>query len=237
MNSNNAPRLTRINANGSSSRKPDIEEAEWEDVGEAITPPRRPTWWDEAPIWAKLLLVIVLPMLLISTCSGDAPPEAGADVMPEQVQVDDIQLPVQAAEVPKQPDNAASLEDKSAAYIEPAAEQNSGSQDYSAYYTAGHQQCLDNSTWGDFNYRDCNNAEMEIQDGRLNQAYKMVMQALPADRKAELRQSERLWIKQRDATCEAQAAVEEGGTLWHVIHSSCLLDETIKRRLFLERFR
>lgn len=64
---------------------------------------------------------------------------------------------------------------------------------------------------------ECNVAETRIQDGRLNQAYKMVMTRLPANRKDQLRLSERNWIKARDA--------------------GCILDETIKRTMFLERYR
>jgi len=88
MNSNNVPRFTRVNADGSSSRKPDIEDAEWEDVGEAIPPPRKPTWWDDAPIWAKLLLVIVLPLLLISTCAESEKADTAQNGAPAQAITD-----------------------------------------------------------------------------------------------------------------------------------------------------
>ena len=83
---------------------------------------------------------------------------------------------------------------------------------------------------------ECYDIELSVQDGRLNQAYKMVMQRLPAARKTALKNEERAWIKRRDAICQRHAAPEAGGTMYDVMLSSCLVDETIKRVIVLENY-
>ena len=84
---------------------------------------------------------------------------------------------------------------------------------------------------------DCNGAETTVQDAKLNQAYKMVMARLTPDRKVALRTSERNWIKSRDQACTKRMGDEAGGTLGQVIYSGCILDETIKRTIYLEQYK
>lgn len=84
--------------------------------------------------------------------------------------------------------------------------------------------------------RDCYGNEIGLQDARLNQAYVMIMRRLSPAKKSDLRTSERLWIRQRDIKCERHAAQEKGGTLYFVMLDACVLDETIKRTLFLENY-
>ena len=83
---------------------------------------------------------------------------------------------------------------------------------------------------------DCIHAEAQRQDAALNQAYKMVMARLKSDQQATLRSSERAWISTRDKDCNEAAEEEAGGTLAVVIHDGCLLDETIKRTMYLENY-
>ena len=80
---------------------------------------------------------------------------------------------------------------------------------------------------------DCNGSEIDRQDAKLNQAYKMVMARLPQAKKMDLRSSERLWIVDRDRRCSRKQE-EVGGTLGSIVYSSCILDETIKRTIWLE---
>ena len=103
-------------------------------------------------------------------------------------------------------------------------------------YTAGLNRCIENSGYGDAAMTECYDKELSVQDGRLNQAYKMVMQRLPAARKAALKNEERAWIRRRDAVCQRHAAPEAGGTLYEVMLSSCLVNETIKRTIVLENY-
>jgi uncharacterized protein YecT (DUF1311 family) len=103
-------------------------------------------------------------------------------------------------------------------------------------YTPALKRCIDNSGFGDAAMTECYDIELSVQDGRLNQAYKMVMQRLPAERKTALRNEERAWIKRRDAVCQRHAAPEAGGTMYDVMLSSCLVNETIKRTIVLENY-
>ena len=84
----------------------------------------------------------------------------------------------------------------------------------------------------------CTETERNFQDGKLNQAYKMVISRLPAIRQDELRRSERNWIKTRDAICAKELTGEfSGGSMSRVTWLGCLVDETIKRTITLEHYR
>ncbi len=84
---------------------------------------------------------------------------------------------------------------------------------------------------------ECNSAEIERQDQRLNQAYRMVMGRLSAPRKTRLRQSERAWITGRDRDCKAAARQAGGGTASGLEYQGCFLRATIERTIWLERYR
>lgn len=82
---------------------------------------------------------------------------------------------------------------------------------------------------------DCNGPEIELQDSKLNQAYKMVMSRLPGSDRSKLRAAENAWITARDKGCEKAMGDEAEGSLGSVIYSGCILNETIKRTIWLER--
>lgn len=106
-------------------------------------------------------------------------------------------------------------------------------------YSKDYKQCMatgDAANGVTAGIMDCNGSEIDRQDARLNQAYKMVMLRLSAGKKVELRGAERAWIGQRDARCNRAASVEEGGSLAQIIYSQCILDETIKRTMWLESY-
>jgi uncharacterized protein YecT (DUF1311 family) len=84
---------------------------------------------------------------------------------------------------------------------------------------------------------DCLGTEIDLQDARLNQAYKMVMMRLGPAAKTRLRASERTWIKARNVDCKRSAARDGGGTASALGYNSCILDATIKRTIWLERYR
>jgi uncharacterized protein YecT (DUF1311 family) len=83
---------------------------------------------------------------------------------------------------------------------------------------------------------DCNGAENRLQDARLNQAYKTVMARLAQPQQAALRKSERTWIKERDQRCREAADEAGGGSAFGIIFSSCVLDETVKRVIWLKDY-
>ncbi len=82
---------------------------------------------------------------------------------------------------------------------------------------------------------DCGYAEQARQDQRLNAIYRATMARLGPAGKQRLRASERAWIKARDAQCDPIYA--SGGTAAKLNGSGCLLELTIRRRLWLARYR
>ena len=103
-------------------------------------------------------------------------------------------------------------------------------------YTRGYSECMDESEGVTAEMMDCIGAEIAVQDARLNQSYVMVMRPLPKPRKDTLRGLQRTWIKQRDVKCQ-RAIADEGGSMAGLIYAGCILDETIKRTIFLENYK
>lgn len=107
-------------------------------------------------------------------------------------------------------------------------------------YSAAYRNCLatgDAAKGVTSGMLDCNGAEIDRQDARLNRTYRAVMARLAPPARARLRASERAWIGERDRSCRRAAKTAEGGTLASVIYSGCVLDRTIERTMWLERYR
>ncbi len=107
-------------------------------------------------------------------------------------------------------------------------------------HTKAYNECVNYGTAAEGNQsamNACAADEYVRQDGRLNQAYIMVMQRLKQNAKTKLRTSQRAWIKQRDRICRAERAEYEGGSIAPLIFHSCMTDETIKRTIWLEKYR
>ncbi|MDB5693270.1 MAG: hypothetical protein JWO81_2333 [Alphaproteobacteria bacterium] len=83
----------------------------------------------------------------------------------------------------------------------------------------------------------CLEYEEERQEGRLNQAYRMVMTRLPAARKAALLSSERAWVKARERECERVYRDMAGGTGDGAARLMCRSVRAAERTSWLERFR
>ena len=79
----------------------------------------------------------------------------------------------------------------------------------------------------------CNVKETKVQDARLNRAYKTALDAQEGERKQQLQDVQRLWIKYRDANC-AFVGSATGGTIDQVNGSGCVLDMTQTRAQELE---
>ena len=77
----------------------------------------------------------------------------------------------------------------------------------------------------------CIAGEIKVQDEKLNAAYRSAMEKRDEAGKIALRDEERAWIKARDAKC---AALAQGGTIDRIQIPSCVLDETIRRRVKLQ---
>ena len=85
---------------------------------------------------------------------------------------------------------------------------------------------------------DCNGQEFDLQDARLNRTYRRIMSTLPRAQRERLRASERAWIRKRDIACWNRAVRDDGGggTMATLLTSACILSQTIRRTIRLERF-
>ncbi|ONH57633.1 Uncharacterized conserved protein YecT, DUF1311 family [Pseudomonas cedrina] len=94
------------------------------------------------------------------------------------------------------------------------------------------KKCMDGaSTTADM--VGCNVKETKVQDARLNKAYKAALAALEGNRRQQLQDVQRLWIKYRDANCGFIGSAT-GGTIDQVNGSGCVLDMTQARAQELE---
>lgn len=80
----------------------------------------------------------------------------------------------------------------------------------------------------------CMAAEIGLQSIELNETYKVLASNLSPPDKIVLRDSERAWIKRRDAKCNR---LDTGGQLDHFLKMECLASETISRTQWLKHYR
>lgn len=80
---------------------------------------------------------------------------------------------------------------------------------------------------------NCIAAETKRQDVRLNKAYKEIMGQLSNERQKKLQNTQRLWIKYRDANCGFYAD-PDGGSSAQVSASECFMISTAERASELE---
>lgn len=82
----------------------------------------------------------------------------------------------------------------------------------------------------------CIETETQRHDVRLNNAYKAVMDELTPERKKQLQEVQRTWLKFRDTNCGFYAD-PDGGTLARVSASKCVMSTTAIRARELEDLR
>ena len=102
-----------------------------------------------------------------------------------------------------------------------------------ARYTDAYKTCPGFASGVDPEMLSCISAEFEVQDKRLNAAYARALAALPASRKASLRQAQRTWIAYRDQWCDITYD-RDSGSAERLGANSCGLAETILQTLKLE---
>ncbi len=99
-----------------------------------------------------------------------------------------------------------------------------------------YSNCMDRSGGVTVNMLDCIAAEQIAKIARLNNAYKQTMASLNANRKKQLQEVQRLWIRYRDANCDFYAD-PNGGTIATVNSNSCYMEATSARATELENLR
>jgi uncharacterized protein YecT (DUF1311 family) len=88
--------------------------------------------------------------------------------------------------------------------------------------------CMDKSGGVTAKMITCMMTETKAQDARLNAAYKRLMNGLTPERKQELTEVQRMWLKYRQANCNFYAD-PSGGTMAAVNANSCFLTATAER--------
>ena len=83
----------------------------------------------------------------------------------------------------------------------------------------------------------CIEPELWRQDGRLDEAYRLALSRVPPARRAALRDSERAWIKARQAECDRIYRSMEGGTGDGLALDTCMAVRAIERTTWLEHYR
>ena len=119
-------------------------------------------------------------------------------------------------------------DDRDKATQEQLPENNGLSQTFSA--------CMDQSNGSTLSMVECIEAETGRQDVRLNKVYKDVMGNLTPERKKQLQEAQRLWLKYRKANCDFYYD-PEGGTIARVSANDCFMSATAARAKELEGFK
>ena len=86
--------------------------------------------------------------------------------------------------------------------------------------SAEYSKCIEDSGGTDPGMLDCMGAEGDRQDKRLNDAYKKLMNELKPERKRQLQEAQRLWIKYIEANCDFYLD-PDGGTAARLAASEC----------------
>lgn len=87
---------------------------------------------------------------------------------------------------------------------------------------------------GTYQQAVCEYAEASRQNDQLNKTWAHVIAGLPRAQQRTLRVKERAWIRRRDRECQSEANDYINSTA-RDMYAACLVDQTIRRRIWLER--
>lgn len=83
----------------------------------------------------------------------------------------------------------------------------------------------------------CFEDEFDRQDANLNAAWKAALGRVPRTSHPALIAAQRRWISTRDPFCKTESDGYAGGSIVPVIYSSCRVELTIRRTIWLENLR
>lgn len=104
-----------------------------------------------------------------------------------------------------------------------------------AQYSPQYAACTSRAGGITSNLSDCGQEELTRQNTRLDQAYRMAMAVLPAEKKQSLQTSQALWVKFREADCGMYYSLT-GGTMDILEGMGCELSMTAQRAESVEWF-
>jgi len=93
--------------------------------------------------------------------------------------------------------------------------------------------CMDQGGGNTAAMIDCIGAETERQDVRLNKAYKDIIGGLSPERRKQLQEAQRIWLKYRKANCDFYYD-PDGGSIARVSANECFMSATADRAKELE---
>ena len=85
----------------------------------------------------------------------------------------------------------------------------------------------------------CSRREYEEADAEMNKVYDQLMSELSGGGgkdQQKLKQAQLLWLQYRDANCESEASIYEGGTIRPAIYNLCLTSMTRERAMRIKAF-
>jgi uncharacterized protein YecT (DUF1311 family) len=88
--------------------------------------------------------------------------------------------------------------------------------------------CMDKPDSSTQSMVECIDAEVRVQDGKLNAAYKAAMTSLPKDQQDKLRAAQRAWLEYRKLDCDVFYG-EQTGTIARIESNQCFLRKTAER--------
>jgi uncharacterized protein YecT (DUF1311 family) len=105
-------------------------------------------------------------------------------------------------------------------------------------FTSAYVKCYDDTVTG-LNRWECAVDEAHRQDSKLNSAYRLAVGRGGASGQRAVRASQRAWLTQRDHACHARdlkfglfdPSSDDGPNPW------CVIDQTIRRTILLEKLR
>ena len=90
------------------------------------------------------------------------------------------------------------------------------------------QSCKEANTQLEMN--QCSAAGFHKADSELNMLYASARKKLAAADSAKLQEAQRAWLKYRDANCDAETSLYEGGSIQPAIRAGCL-ERTTRARI------
>jgi uncharacterized protein YecT (DUF1311 family) len=103
-------------------------------------------------------------------------------------------------------------------------------------YSSGYAQCQDDSEGVTLEMHECIGKELELQDARLNRAYRVLRSEVSQERRRQLTGVQRAWLQYRDANCDFYAD-PAGGTAASLSAHACVLRMTAERAVELENLK
>ena len=85
----------------------------------------------------------------------------------------------------------------------------------------------------------CSRREYEEADAEMIKVYDQLMSELGGGSgkdQQKLKQAQMLWLRYRDANCESEASIYEGGTIRPAIYNHCLTSMTRERAARIKAF-